>query len=223
METLRGERASGEAEISADPSWRGMLPDGVATLQYIALHRSVFILDQILFVGPVVLTMVVFLALYVALKHLSQSSAAIGALVGIVGVVLSLVPFSIVGGLVSLSDHYVAATSVAQRASLATAAESLIAQNNSVSAGGILFAVGVLFLSLAMVKGVFQKGIAYLGIVTGVIGIMCEALRPVLGSIYSLYLILLIWFIAVGWTLYRLGAGRSHARMAKQLQAQGAP
>ncbi len=127
-----------------------------------------------------------------------------------------------------------AATSVAQRASFAIAAESLIAQNNSVSVGGILFAVGVLFISLAMVKGVFQKGIAYLGIVTGVIGIVCEALagvvgivcealRPVLGPGYSLYLILLIWFIAVGWTLYRLGASRSHARMAKQLEAQGAP
>ena len=66
-----------------------MLPGGVATLQYIASNRSVFILDQLLFVGPVVLTMVVFLALYVALKHLSKSYAAIGAVVGIVGVVLS--------------------------------------------------------------------------------------------------------------------------------------
>jgi hypothetical protein len=158
-----------------------------------------------------------------ALKHLSKSYAAIGAVVGIVGVVLSLVPFSIVGGLVYLSDHYVAATTVAQRAGLATAAESLIAQNNIVSAGGILFAVGVLFISLAMVKGVFQKGIASLGIVTGVIGIMCEALQPVLGPGYSLYLILLIWFIAVGWTLYRLGASSSHTRMAKQLEAQAAP
>jgi len=86
-----------------------------------------------------------------------------------------------------------------------------------------LFAVGVLFISLAMVQGVFHKGIAYVGIVAGVVGIVCEALRPVLGPGYSLYLILLIWFIAVGWTLYRLGASRSHARMAKQLEAQGAP
>jgi hypothetical protein len=117
----------------------------------------------------------------------------------------------------------VAAISVAQRASLAIAAESLIAQDNSVSAGGILFAVGVLFISLAMVQGVFHKGIAYVGIVAGVVGIICEALRPVLGPIYSLYLILLIWFIAVGWTLYRLGASRSYARMAKELEAQEVP
>jgi hypothetical protein len=88
METLRVERASGEAEASPDPSWSGlyraggvsavlfvvltivsfvlafitpqpqssggslMLPGGVATLQYIASNRSVFILDQILLCGP---------------------------------------------------------------------------------------------------------------------------------------------------------------------------
>ena len=253
METLRVERAAGEAVADPDPSWRVlyraggvsavlfvlltivslvlafvtpqpqssggslMLPGGVATLQYIASHRSVFILDQIMFVGPVAFTMLVFLALYVALKSLSKSYAAIGAVVGIAGVVLSLVPFSIVGGLVYLSDHYVAATTVAQRAGFATAADSLIAQNNIVSVGGILFAVGVLVISLAMLKGVFQKGIAYLGIATGVVGIICEALRPILGPGYSIYLILLVWLSAVGWKLYKLGSSSSHASMAKQL------
>jgi Domain of unknown function (DUF4386) len=214
------------AFITPQPQSSGgslMLPGGVATLQFIASHRSIFILDQLLFVGPVVLTMVVFLALYVALKHLSKSYTAIGAVVGIAGVVLSLVPLSLVGGLVYLSDHYAAATTVAQRAGFATAAESLIAQNNVVSAGGILFAVGVLVISLAMVKGVFQKGIAYLGIVTGGVGIICEALRPILGPGYSAYLILLIWLSAVGWKLYRLGASSSHARMAKQLEVGAGP
>ena len=214
------------AFITPQPQSSGgslMLPGGVATLQYIALNRSVFILDQILFVGPVVLTIVVFLALYVALKHLSKSFAAIGAVVGIVGVVLSLVPFSIVGGLVYLSDQYVAATTVVQRAVFATAADSLIAQNNIVSVGGILFAVGVLVISLAMLKGVFHKGIAYLGIVTGVVGIICESLRPILGPGYSIYLILLIWLILVGWKLYRLGSSSSHSRVAKKLEAGVAP
>lgn len=200
-----------------------MLPGGVATLQFIASNRSVFILDQILFVGPVVLTIVVFLALYVALKHLSKSFAAIGAVFGIVGVVLSLVPFSFVGGLVYLSDQYAAATTVPQRAVFETAADSLIAQNNIVSAGGILFAVGILVVSLAMLKGVFHKGIAYLGIVTGVVGIISESLRPILGPGYSIYLILLIWLIAVGWKLYRLGSSSSTSRVAKQLEAQAAP
>ncbi len=258
METLRVERAPGEAVAGPDPSWRGLyraggvsavlfvvltivsfvlafitpqpqssggsliLPGGVATLQFIASNRSVFILDQILFVGPVVLTIVVFPALYVALKHLSKSYAAIGAVVGIAGVALSLVPFSLVGGLVYLSDQYVAATTLAQRAVFTTAADSLIAQNNIVSAGGILFAVGILVVSLAMLKGVFHKGIAYLGLVSGVVGIICEALRPILGPGYSIYLILLIWLFAVGWKLYRLGSSSSTSRVAKQLEARTA-
>jgi hypothetical protein len=213
------------AFITPQPQSSGgslMLPGGVATLQYIASNRSVFILDQILFIGPVALTMVVFLALYVALKHLSKSYAAIGAVVGIAGVILSLVPFSLVGGLVYLSDQYVAATTIAQRAVFTTAAESLISQNNIVSAGGILFAVGILVISLAMLKGVFHKGIAYVGIVTGVVGIICEALRPIIGPGYSIYLILLVWLIVVGWKLYRLGSSSSPSRVAKKLEAGAA-
>ena len=55
-------------------------------------------------------------------------------------------------------------------------------------------------------KGVFRKGIAYLGIVTGALGIISEALRPILGYSYAVYgILLLIWLIAVGWKLYRLG------------------
>jgi hypothetical protein len=52
---------------------------------------------------------------------------------------------------------------------------------------------------------------------------MCEAFRPILGPGYSIYLILLIWFIAVGWKLYRLGSSSSHARVAKELEAGAAP
>jgi hypothetical protein len=43
------------AFITPQPQSSGgslMLPGGVATLQFIASNRSVFILDQILFVGP---------------------------------------------------------------------------------------------------------------------------------------------------------------------------
>jgi len=39
---------------------------GIATLQFIASHGSVFILNQALIFGPSILAMVVFLALYMA-------------------------------------------------------------------------------------------------------------------------------------------------------------
>jgi hypothetical protein len=184
----------------------GSLQEGAATLQYIADHKPAYLLNLVLFLAPSLLSLVVFLALYVALMGVSKSLAAIGALVGIAATISYLTPFALVFGLVPLSDAYVAATNAAQRATVVTTADGLIAQVNTVSAGGILYGIGILILSLAMFKGVFHKAVAYLGIVTGVVGIVCESLRPILGAWYGIYGILLIWFLAVGWQLYRLGA-----------------
>jgi hypothetical protein len=239
METLRVERSSREAVAAPDPSWRGLyragwisaalfvvlvivplvlifttaqppVSGGAATLQYIASHKPVYLIELVSFVGLSLPAMVVFLALSVALKHLNKSYAALGALVGIASEVIALAynssPQSLNPGLIYLSDQYVAATTVAQRAALATAAEGLIAVSNAVNAAGILTAIGMLILSLVMLKGVFHKGVAYLGIATGAIGIISEGLRPLLGLGYIGYgLLLPTWFVAVGWKLYRLG------------------
>jgi hypothetical protein len=99
-----------------------------------------------------------------------------------------------------------AATTAAQHTAFATAAEVFIVENNSTNA------VGILILSLVMLKGVFPKGVAYLGIVPGALGIVSEALRPLIGPGYFVYgLLLPIWFLAVGWRLYRLGATHFHS------------
>ena len=182
----------------------GTLAGGVATLNYIAAHQPAYLLNMILFIGPVALSAIVFLALFVALKHLSPSTAAIGAMVGIAGVVLSVATFTLVFGLVPLSAQYQAATTAVQRVAVVTAANGLLAQINAVNIGGFLYAVGVLIISLAMLKGVFSRAVAYLGIVSGVVGIVCESLRPVMGASYGIYGILLIWLVAVGWKLYQL-------------------
>lgn len=164
---------------------------------------------MILFIGPVALSAIVFLALFVALKQLSPSTAAIGAMVGIAGVVLSVATFTLVFGLVPLSAQYQAATTAAEHAAVVTAANGLLAQINAVSIGGFLYAVGVLIISLATLKGIFSRAVAYLGIVSGVVGMVCESLRPVMGASYGIYGILLIWLVAVAWKLYRLSAGGS--------------
>lgn len=182
---------------------------GAATLEYIAAHRKVYILKQALWLGPSVLAMVVFLSLYAALKQLNKSYAAIGAAIGVASWGLTLAWPATGGGapsLVYLSDHYMAATTDEQRASFVAAAEAFIAQNDIPNAPGILTPIGILILSFLMLRGVFHKGVAYLGIATGVIGAVSEALRPVLGIGYMGYgLLLPIWFVAVGWKLYRLG------------------
>jgi hypothetical protein len=108
------------------------------------------------------------------------------------------------------------ASTAAQHVALATAAESLIAVTNAVASCGILTALGILILSLVMLKGVFNKGVAYLGIITGVLGIFSEALRPILSAPFILFGVLLpTWFLAVGWKLYRPGLSSSPSSSAR--------
>jgi len=234
---MKEKTSQGELISDLDPSWKGLFrlggisaalfvvliataivlsiitpqppaSGGVATLKYIASHRSVYVLEQQLWLVPGLFAMIVYLALYIALRHLSKSYATLGAVIGGVAWALTLaIPTTSTGApaLVYLSDQYMSATTAVQRASFASAAETLIAQNNTVTAVGILTTIGLLIISLVMLKGVFHKGVAYLGIVAGAIGIASEALRVVLPSIYGIYgILMLIWFAAVGWKLYRL-------------------
>ena len=80
-----------------------------------------------------------------------------------------------------------------------------MASTNAVSWAGILTAAGILVLSLAMRKGLFHKAVAWIGIVTGALGIVSEALRPLAGMGYIVYgLLLPTWFVLVGLKLFAL-------------------
>jgi hypothetical protein len=181
---------------------------GVETLQYIASHRSLYILKQVLWLGPSVLAMVMFLALYPALRHVNKSYAAIGTVLGIMAWGLSLAwPTTGEGSpiLVYLSDHYSAATSDAARTAFATAAEVLVATEGTPAAIGVLQTISILVISIVMVRGGFPRSVAYLGVATGAIGVLSESLIELLGGLYAIYgVLLMIWFLAVGWQLYRL-------------------
>jgi Domain of unknown function (DUF4386) len=183
----------------------GSLPGGAATMQYIADDKAVYVLNMVLFIAPVTLSLIVFLALFVALSPVSRSVAAIGSLIGVAAVVLCVTPATLLFGLVPLADQYASAATTAQQAAIATTADGLIAQINAVSLGGVLYAIGVLVVSVAMLKGIFHWSAAYLGIATGVVGVVCECLRPVIGAGYGVYGIMLIWLLVVGWQLWRLG------------------
>src|SRR6266545_5838406 len=187
MAALSVGRLSGQTTPGPDLSWRGLYwaggvaglfacliyivaailifttpspptSGGAETLVYIASHRSLYILKQILWLAPSVLAMVVFLALYPALKHVNKSYAAIGAVLGISAWALSLAwPTTGEGAptLVYLSDRYAAATTAAERTAFATAAEVLIATEAIPAALGVLQTIGILVISLVTVGGVF--------------------------------------------------------------------
>ncbi len=181
---------------------------GVATLEYIADHRALYILQQILWLGPCILLMVTFLALWPALKELDKSVAAIGVVLGIASWGVGLAYPATGGGapaLVYLSDQHSAASTDAQRAAFASAAEGFIAQNYVATLLGVLEAAGILIVSLLMLKGIFPRWLAYIGIVTGAVGVVSEALKPLLGVGYALYgTLILLWIIVLGWELVRL-------------------
>jgi Domain of unknown function (DUF4386) len=191
---------------------------GTATLSYIGAHRMLYIVEQQLWLVPGVFAMVTYLALYPALTQLDRSLAALGAVVGGSAWALTLaIPTTTTGApaLVYLSDQFTTAADPARRAVFATAAEALIAQNRTTVVVGPLTTVGMLIVSIVMLKGVFPKAVAYLGVVTGVLGICAEALRMVFEGFYVIYGVLLpIWMGAVGWNLYRLGRSSGQVPVA---------
>ena len=169
-----------------------------------------YILEQQLWLVPGAFAMVTYLALHPARKGVNRSLAALGSAVGGVAWALTLaLPTTTTGApaLVYLSDQYAATTDPVARAGLA-AAEALIAQNRTTVAIGPLTTIALLIVSVVMLGGVFPRGVAYLGIVTGLLGIAAEALRMLFEGFYGVYGVLVpIWMAAVAWNLYRLGRG----------------
>ena len=188
---------------------------GAATLEYIASNRTLYIVQQQLWLVPGMFATVVYLALYPALKPLHPGIAALGCAAGGIAWALTLaMPTTSTGApaLVYLSDQYAATNDPAQRIALDGAAEGLIAINRTPTAVGVLTTVGMLIVSLVMLRGVFPRWIAYLGIATGILGVASEALRPVIEGGYGVYgLLLLVWTAAVGWRLNGLVVTRPAA------------
>ena len=181
---------------------------GAATLEFIAANRELYGLEQVLWILPNALAVLVFVALAVALAPVNQSLALIGGVIGGIPWALFLaIPVTSRGSLslLYLSDRYVEA-SVDDRARFATAAEAIIAENNTPAIVGVLSAAGILLMSIVMTKGVFSRVLAWLGVLTGALGIISEALRHVVPSFYWGYGVLLwVWVIAAGIALIRLG------------------
>jgi hypothetical protein len=109
-----------------------------------------------------------------------------------------------------LAEHFAAASSEAERAVFATAAETLIAQNNTVMLPGVLSTAAILIVGLVMLRGGFTRLVAILGVATGLVGVASEALRFVLPAAFVVYgLLLLAWFAAVAWMLFQLSSDDS--------------
>lgn len=181
---------------------------GAAVLEFIVAHKAVYLVELICFVGLGLPAIAVFLALGVALSSRNRSLALLGSAMGVGSELIALglgsSPPSLNFGLLALAGRYPGADA-AMRLALAQAAETLATYANALSFAGIMTALGILILGIAMLKGGFPKATALISIATGASGIPLEALRDIVGPAYAVYGILLpIWAVAMALKLKRL-------------------
>jgi len=159
------------------------------------------------------LRLLVFLSLFFALKGINRNAALIAVAFEGLFVVLECATSygTLYPAFLNLSDQYAAATSDAQRAIYVAAATSINAALES-GFGAVyvilLPAISTLVISFVMLKGIFNKATAYLGLVTGILAIV-GVVGPYFVSALSYIVPLMsalsmVWFLLVGYRLYKL-------------------
>jgi hypothetical protein len=146
------------------------------------------------------------LSLYFALRVVNRFAMLLGvAFVGLFVVLENAVNWTHYGSLILLSEGYAAATSESQRAIVIGAATYVAAVLESplaaVWAIGTL-SVAYLVIGIVMLKSVFGKLTAYVGILTGLFGLAAVAgarVAIILNAVAAT-----IWLFLVGYRLYRL-------------------
>ena len=220
--------------MSVDPSWKGLYKAGGFSLASGGVLLFMFILSKIITQQPLVLTpeailenpipptisfliaiigevllMFGFLGLYFSLKDVKKTHMLIATGFGLAAVPMFLASRGQIISLLPISGKYMAATSETMRAAyLASATLALACENIYATMAMVLLNVAVIIIGFTMLKGVFGKGIGYLGIIAGIITIFAPPLAtmgaPIIIPITGLVLSG-IWNIVAGVKLYKLG------------------
>ena len=191
------------AHVGAPPSggevWLKYL-EGKTTAWWAILGLSV--LTDFLFVP-------VGLSLYVALMRVSRGAMLVAtAFVGLFVVLDLAVTWTNYSSLLTLSGLYSAATNDVQRAGYVAAANyasAVLASRTEVIYAIVDLSLGILLIGLVMLKGkgIFSKTTAYLGLATGISGIVSVAGFWV--TIIMNAVLATVWVLFVGYRLFRLG------------------
>jgi Domain of unknown function (DUF4386) len=162
-------------------------------------------LDFLLLVGNL-LSIMLFLALYVSLKPENESYALIALVIGLVGVVL-LIPARPILELFALSKLYASATTEVTQTRYLAAGESLLAMFDGTGwfANTLLGALSLLISSLLMLRSrLYSRATAFVGIVTN--AAVCGFFLPGIG-IFLLFLSLpgyMIWYFLLARRFFQL-------------------
>lgn len=163
-------------------------------------------LDLFLVVGNL-LSIFIFLALYVSLKPVNASYALAALAVGLVGLVL-LIPARPIMELVALSGSYAAATTDAARSQILASAGALLALFDGTGwfMNTLLGALSLLTSSVLMLRSpTYSKPTAYAGMVTN--ALVCGFFIPVLGKLL-LFVSLpgyMLWYVLLARRFFQMG------------------
>jgi hypothetical protein len=146
------------------------------------------------------------------LKGINRNAMMVATSCVVLFVVLDLaVTWINYASLITLSGNYAAATNDAQRAVFVAAAHypSVVLESSLLGVYIILIpGVGILITGLVMLKGIFSKSVAYLGLATGILGIV-SVVGPFFVSSLGVAVIIAsilttVWVLFVGYRLYKL-------------------
>ena len=142
---------------------------------------------DLLLVTSYVVMIPLYLALYVALRRVSQSFMAIALAFNMLGAALIL-GVNPGAAMLTLSDRYAAATTDAQRAMFLAAGQALMTNWSGTAfvVGYLLGGIGVLITAAVMLRSrIFSKFIAYTGLVMGAL-MLVPASAGTVGLLLSL-------------------------------------
>lgn len=154
-----------------------------------------------------------FFSFFAALRDTDRTHAAIGTVLVFLGVTLVLATPTALP-LMALSDKYAAATSDAMKARFLAAGEAVLATDIWHGTGaymaGILVQTGAVWISVVMLRGVFGKATAYVGIITHGLDLVHIVFVPFLPKVSSVFMIIAglgypVWLFLVGRRLLQLG------------------
>jgi len=190
-------------------------PDSVAEAFRILQQNKLLGLLRLDFATVLVLPLyyLLFFGLFAALKDTDRTHATIATVLVFLGVTLVLaMPTAL--PLMALSDKYAIATSEAMKAHFLAAGEAVLATDiwhgTGAYMGGLLVQTGAVWISVVMLRGVFGKMTAYLGIITHGLDLVHILFAPFLPKVAAILMIVSglgypVWLFLVGRRLLQLG------------------
>ncbi len=154
-----------------------------------------------------------FFGFFAALKDTDRTNAAIATALVFIGLTLVLATPTALP-LMGMSDKYAAATSEAMKANYLAAGEAVlntdIWHGTSAYLGGLLVQIGAVWISVVMLRGVFSKLTAWLGITTHALDLVHILFAPFLPKVALVFMIAAglgypVWLWLVGRRLLQVG------------------